>query len=73
LTLQQRQATFKVWNPWQVLSTSTRGMRRRWNPRLGHIGGWRVTITIRRSTGIHRLEGKRIKRRQLKNTSNNQA
>jgi hypothetical protein len=60
-TLQQRQATFEVWNPRQVLSTSTRLTRRRLNPRVGHIGGRRVTITIRWSTGMHRLEGKRRK------------
>jgi hypothetical protein len=60
--------TFKLQNPRQILSASARRMRRRRNPRMEHIGGWRVMTMTQQSTNTYRLEGKKEKRKRLRNT-----
>jgi hypothetical protein len=69
LALQQRQSTFKIRNPRQVLSTAARRAGSRWNSRIRPNSGRRVTVKNQRSTTIIRLEenkqGKITQRRTM--------
>jgi hypothetical protein len=56
LALQQRQSTFKIRNPRQVLSTAARRAGSRWNSRIRPSRERRVTVKVWRSITIIRLE-----------------
>jgi hypothetical protein len=61
LTLHQRQMTFEVRNPRQVLNASARRTRSRRSRSVKRIGRRRPTTTIHRSTSTLTLEGKKTR------------
>jgi hypothetical protein len=61
LMLHQRQTTFEVRNPRQVLNASASRMRNKRNRRVKHIGRRQPTTTAHRSTSTLTLEGKKTR------------